>query len=293
MPEEVFKINVAKGATINLTVANFQSTVGTKALLDVRWGGSCSVKGGAGTNKIACSQSTATPTVAWKNDQTATQTVYFTLEPAAGSSTTNKFITGHYMLTWDVFMDACSGMVQLAGSSGTKNGALKASMKPPAWSKGFNSLCSIANKTEMRDMIFYADVPAYNSIKLELSSNSKLIMEGRLQGDSASKVVFGTRGSNTCPSSSKLIVDEKACRTVATSKGYTFQSVMTAPNYQKGCLLYNDNVNRLTDVYFNKHGVGVGMAYGSPICEVGDGSVVKISFPTYNDMLKVRWYVVV
>ena len=25
----------------------------------------------------------------------------------------------------------------------------------------------------------------------------------------------------------------------------------------------------------------------------GDGSVVTIHFPTYNDMLKVRWYVVV
>ena len=97
---------------------------------------------------------------------------------------------------------------------------------------------------------------------------------------SVGKVVFGTRGSNTCPSSSKLIVDEKACRAVAASKGYTFQSVITAPNYQKGCLLYNDNVNRRTDVYFNKHGVGVGMAYGSPICQGPCSCAMPCLFPS-------------
>ena len=47
----------------------------------------------------------------------------------------------------------------------------------------------------MRDVIYYADVPAYSSIKLELQSSSKLIMEGRLQGDSSSN-----KGS--CPGAS-------------------------------------------------------------------------------------------
>ena len=47
----------------------------------------------------------------------------------------------------------------------------------------------------MRDVIYYVDVPAYNSIKLELQSSSKLIMEGRLQGDSSSN-------KGTCPGAS-------------------------------------------------------------------------------------------
>ena len=194
VPEEVFTVKVKAGATINLTVTAFETTVGNNALIDARWGGSCSVSGGAGANKIACLQSTKTPSAAWKNDQSSEQTVWFTLEPAAGTSTTNKFITGHYTLNWDMYTDGCTSAVELKGS-GEKSGALLASHTPPKWATGFNTLCSVANKTDMRDVIYYADVPAYNSIKLELTSSSKLIMEGRLQGDSSSN-------KGTCPGAS-------------------------------------------------------------------------------------------
>ena len=54
VPEEVFTAKVKAGATINLTVTAFETTVGNTALIDARWGGSCSVSGGAGANKIAC-----------------------------------------------------------------------------------------------------------------------------------------------------------------------------------------------------------------------------------------------
>ena len=65
VPEEVFTVKVKAGATINLTVTAFETTVGNTALIDARWGGSCSVSGGAGANKIACVQSTKSPSAAW------------------------------------------------------------------------------------------------------------------------------------------------------------------------------------------------------------------------------------
>ena len=108
------------------------------------------MSGGAGANKIACVQSTKSPSATWKNDQSSEQTVWFTIEPAAGKSATNQFITGHYTLDWDwdMYTDGCTCAVELKGS-GQKSGALLAShiVKPPAaWATGFNTLCSVAKQ---------------------------------------------------------------------------------------------------------------------------------------------------
>ena len=72
--------------------------------------------------------------------------MWSTIEPAAGKSATNQFITGHYTLHWDMYTDGCTCAVELKGS-GQKSGALLASHKPPAaWATGFNTMCSVAKQ---------------------------------------------------------------------------------------------------------------------------------------------------
>ena len=57
----------------------------------------------------------------------------------------------------------------------------------------------------------------------------------------------------------------------------------------RGCWQWPGNGNSA-----DTKGVTVGeLAAGSLGGKNGDGSVVKIHFPTYHDMLKVRWYAVV
>merc|ERR1712028_214273 len=87
-------------------------------------------------------------------------------------------------------------------------------------------------------------------------------------------VVLGTRGSDACPSTAigaptTLVDDEATCKAIATSKGYTFQRTIKAPNYNKGCMFYDDHVNRRSDVYYNTisvimpgyHSMGMAMPY--------------------------------
>ena len=87
--------------------------------------------------------------------------------------------------------------------------------------------------------------------------------------------MLGTRGKLACPSIGATLVDDEAtCKAIATSKGYTFQRTIKAPNYNKGCMFYDDHVNRRSDVYYNTisvimpgyHSVGMAMPYASAIC---------------------------
>jgi len=194
-PEEVFTMMVPAGATGRINIDNFQSSVGTTALLDARWGGSCTADKGAGTNQIVCSKSTATPTVAWKNTQSAAQKVFFTLEPSGSASgTSNSFVTGSYTVSWDTFKDGCESVKDLSGKSmGSETSSLLASHTSPAWAANFSSSCNGAQGSNIRDVIYKMDVPAKNTVRFVLKSTSKLVLEGRFgKGD----------GKNGCPGDS-------------------------------------------------------------------------------------------
>ncbi len=77
----------------------------------------------------------------------------------------------------------------------------------------------------------------------------------------AGAYVSGAAGSNACPAGSARIEAEAACRTAAAAAGKTFISVVTYPDYPRGCYYVTSNA-----AYFNPHAVGAGYSDSQLLC---------------------------
>lgn len=219
--EEVFKINVPVGVAVRVVVTKFKSSVGSKALIDARWGGACvastaDIDGGAGTNKVLCAASVDNGVVEWKNDQDQAQPLFITLEPAGNAAdTTAQVIGATYSLQWTKFSDACVAAADLpctvADVGCAANGKLLSSTSPPpAWATAYAeaSTCHAAKGAGFREMLYTMKVPAGMTATLRLTSESSesLIMEGRFGG-----------ANDDCPGKATAFCGKSASYTTASN----------------------------------------------------------------------------
>jgi len=209
--EEVFTMKVPAGVRVQIDLTAFQSSVGTDALMDARWGGACAANSGAGTNSIVCSKSGTT--VSWKNDQGQTQPLFLTLEPTGlAGDTSATVVTGTYALNWTKYADACSSVVELGTSKTFDEGQLRSSTSPPpAWAAAYvsSSACHISPSTSFREALYKVQVPSGKTAQVKLTSQSshKLILEGRFDG-------------SKCPGASTAFCGETASYTGNTNSWY-------------------------------------------------------------------------